>query len=136
MSKKLKNLVVRRPLRGHKRAIAVAVSRCLGIIVIGLSALLAGCDDEKAPADPCAVCQSDQLCVQINDSSTLCKSSTPTIVCRTVSSECRATITAEKSCKTASSTCAAELCMSPYQCHDSIPCGNETPTAQLHCYGP
>jgi hypothetical protein len=136
MKTRSKNAAGLRSLRRHNPAMGVAVLRCLGIMVIGLAALSLGCDDEKAAADPCAVCQADQLCVQINDSSGLCKSSTPTIDCRTVSAECRAAITAEKSCKTASSACMAELCMAPYQCHNNSPCGNETPMAQLYCYGP
>jgi len=136
MNKRSKNSASHRSLREHNPAIGVAVLHCLGIIVVGLAALFSGCDDGNAAADPCAVCQPDQLCVQINDSSSLCKSPTPTIVCRSVSTECRDMITAEKSCKTASSACAAELCLTPYQCTNNSPCGNETPKAQLYCYGP
>ena len=39
--------------------------------------------------------------------------------------------------RTATSTaCADELCPSPYRCTNNAPCGNESPSAQLYCYGP
>jgi len=119
------------------------VSSCLAIMVIGFAGLLVGCasDDsgdtgDTGSTDPCAACQPDQLCVQLNDSSTMCKSPVAAIVCRTVSAECRATITTAKSCSGTSSACADELCPSPYRCTNNAPCGNESPKAQLYCYGP
>jgi hypothetical protein len=96
----------------------------------------ASIDGIDAVNDPCSVCQPDQLCVQINDSSTLCRSKVPVITCRSVSSTCRAMITLAKSCSGASSACAHELCADPFVCLYNSPCGNETPSADLYCYGP
>ena len=95
----------------------------------------ASLDGIDAVNDPCSVCQPDQLCVQINDGSTMCRSKVPAITCRTVSSACRAMITTAKSCSGASSACAQELCPSPFVCLYNSPCGNETPSADLYCYG-
>jgi hypothetical protein len=137
MSNTAKKSNINQSQRVRKNAIGVAVSSRLAVAALCLGALLAGCDDGgDATVDPCAVCQADQLCVQINDSSSQCKSSVPTIVCRTVSADCRAMITTDKSCKGATSACGAELCFSPYQCENNAACGNETPKAQLYCYGP
>jgi hypothetical protein len=124
-----------RPVRVRTHATGVRVLLRLGILVISLGGLVLGCGSDD-PSGPCAACQPDQVCVQLNDSSTQCKSPVPTLGCRTVSAECRATITAAKSCSPASSACAAELCPSPYACMYSIPCGNESPSAQVYCYGP
>ena len=134
-----------RSTRGRNHATGVMVSLHLGIMVLCLAALVPACGDSsdfgqidggKQVTGPCAACQPDQICVQLDDSSTQCKSPNPTLGCQTVSAECRAAITAAKSCSGASSACAAELCPSPYGCMYSIPCGNESPSAQLYCYGP
>jgi hypothetical protein len=85
----------------------------------------------------CPACAADELCVQINDSSTLCHSATATLVCRKVSSACAAAVdAAKKSCLAASAACQAELCPAPTQCKISPPCGNESPAARVYCYGP
>jgi len=68
-------------------------------------------------------CGSGQVCVQFFDGT--CKTSGPS--CRTVSAAC---LTA--GCTVA---CEHELCPSPYQCQNQVPCGTEQ-GAQLNCYGP
>jgi hypothetical protein len=120
---------------GRHPVTGVTILSCLGLLTLGLALLLGGCG-EADESDPCAACGPDQLCVQINDSSTLCHSSKPTIMCQTVSATCKASIQADKSCAGATIECSTELCSSPYQCRISPPCGNESPKAQLYCYGP
>jgi hypothetical protein len=85
----------------------------------------------------CPTCAAGELCVQLNDSSIQCHSPTPTLVCRKVSAACAAAVdAARKSCPEASAACQAELCPAPYQCKITTPCGNESPAATVHCYGP
>lgn len=77
----------------------------------------------EAGPDPCAACKSDEVCVQYFDGT--CTTGGPT--CVKVSAACLA-----GSCTPA---CEPELCPSPYQCQNQVPCGNEA-GATLNCYGP
>jgi hypothetical protein len=87
--------------------------------------------------DPCAPCKADETCVQLNDSSTQCRSTTPTIVCRKVSVDCRAFLPAAgRTCSRATLRCEAEFCPAPYQCMNAAACGNEVAHARVHCYAP
>src|SRR5690242_19854672 len=83
----------------------------------------AGLDAGTDAAAACPTCAAGEVCVQLNDSSTQCRSPTPTLVCRKVSAACAAMVDAtKKSCLAASAACEAELCPSPYQCKNSPPC--------------
>lgn len=73
--------------------------------------------------DPCAACKSDEVCVQYFDGT--CVTGGPT--CVKVSAACLA-----GSCTPA---CEPELCPSPYQCQNQVPCGTEA-GATVNCYGP
>jgi hypothetical protein len=80
-----------------------------------------GLDGSKKGCVP--ACGTDQVCVQLFDGT--CKTGGPS--CKTVGTAC---LTA--GCTAA---CEKELCSSPYQCQNQVPCGTEQ-GAQINCYGP
>jgi hypothetical protein len=97
--------------------------------------LHAGACAPKGKPDPCG-CKADEVCVQINDSSGLCRSKTPRLVCQKVTAACRAKLVpGQRHCR-AMPECEGELCGAPLQCRINVPCGNETDAAAVHCYGP
>ena len=89
---------------------------------------------------PCAACAADEICVQLNDSSSQCRSPTATLTCRKVSAACRAELSkispTARSCSQVSAACQQAFCPTPYQCTNTPPCGNESAQAQVWCYGP
>jgi hypothetical protein len=78
--------------------------------------------DAPPPVDPCAQCDSTQLCVQSYDGT--CGESTACVP-RTV--ECP-----NNAC---SAECEQTYCSSPFQCMNRAPCGTESPVS-FTCYGP
>jgi hypothetical protein len=86
-----------------------------------------------AEPDPCAKCAATEACVQLFDG--VCHLGS--IVCRTVSAACKRSLglTSVRSCASFPE-CENEICGSPYRCTNVSPCGTESPSPEMVCYGP
>lgn len=102
--------------------------RLLGLAaLLGAALALGACGDDlegEPPddADPCAVCDEDQLCVQSFDGTC-----TLITACLARTEDCPA--------NACSAACEAAYCGAPFQCMTRSPCGSESELA-FTCYGP